>query len=98
MLGVQNSESALKNRLMFLKKATAGKKESSQVHGKSFLLLFDGLHSLLLASHSALSTPGGNAARGVTSVCVIRWLTYCCCRYGRSSRLLLIPLEETTRG
>lgn len=27
VLGVQNSESALKNRLMFLKKATAGKKE-----------------------------------------------------------------------
>lgn len=55
-----------------------------------------GLYSLLLASHSVLSTPGGNAARAVTSVCVIRWLTCCCCRYGRSSRLLLIPLSGKT--
>lgn len=57
-----------------------------------------GLHSLLLASHSARSTPAGNAVRALTSVCVIRWLTYCCCRYGRSSRLLLIPLGEASRG
>lgn len=60
--------------------------------------LFNGIHSLLLASHSALSTPGGSAVRANTSACVIRWHTYCCCRYGRSSRLLLIPLGQTVQS
>lgn len=61
-------------------------------------VLLNGIYSLLLASHSALSTPGGSAVRANMSVCEIPWHTYCCCRYGRSSRLLLlIPLGRRQR-
>lgn len=61
--------------------------------------VFNGVYSLLLASHSAWSTPGGSAVRAHTSVCGILWHTYCCCRYGRSSRLLLlIPLGKIVQS
>lgn len=118
VLGVQNSDSALENRFIFLKNATAERNQKENdilcvalsliffhfiVCGKDERYsekspLFNGVHSLLLASHSALSTPGGSAVRANTSVCVIRWHTYCCCRYGRSSRLLLIPLGRKVQS
>lgn len=127
VLGVQNSDSALENRFICLKNATAegnqweenyisyiflwlfffffcsvwgrirsGRKRGTNSHKSA---VFNGVYSLLLASHSALSTPGGSAVRANMSVCVIHWHTCCCCRYGRSSRiLLLIPLEKTGQG
>lgn len=123
VLGVQNSDSALENRFMCLKNATAGGNKEEENDILSVFILWrcrvqledeeqereeantynsadsNGVYSLLLASHSALSTPGGSAVRANMSVCVTRWHTYCCWRYGRSSRLLLlIPLGRTVQS
>lgn len=87
VLVVQNSDSALDSRFMCLKKATAGSNQKHKLvsarrkyFGEQKLK-----YLLLLASHSALSTPGGSAVRANMSESVIRWRTYGSCRYGRSS-------------
>lgn len=74
--------------------AVCSRREKKQV-----LCKFNGVYSLLLASHSAWSTPGGSDMRANMSKCAIRWHMYCCWRYGRSSRLLLlIPLGWTAQS
>lgn len=103
VLGVQNSDSALENRFMCLKKATAERDRQKNDTFHNFPIRacvlcgekgsFNVVHSLLLASHSALSTPGGSAERASMSVWGICLHKNCCCKYGRSPRLLLlIPL------